>query len=134
MKFKTIPKQKDSFSTFFDTGTSPPFELCETFFQKIFNVSKGSLLQFLIFRNKMDVKKPQRFTPKGFRYYDATYWRHFLRRNNSIILKIIFCFFLRFSVEQDGFFCCFQLRKGDFRVLCVSLRVFFGTVPFAYLR
>ena len=36
--------------------------------------------------------------------------------------------FLRFSVEKDVFFCCFQLGKNGFRDLCVSLRVFFGAV------
>ena len=40
----------------------------------------------------------------------------------------IFCLFLRISVEEDGFFCCFQLGKNGFRDLCPSLRVFFGAV------
>ena len=39
-----------------------------------------------------------------------------------------FLFFERFSVENDGFFCCFQLGRNGFRDLCVSLWVFFGAV------
>ena len=38
----------------------------------------------------------------------------------------IFC--LRFSVEKEWVFCCFQLGKNGFRGLRVSLRVFFGAV------
>ena len=38
----------------------------------------------------------------------------------------IFC--LRFSVEKEWVFCCFQLGKIGFRDLRVSLRVFFGAV------
>ena len=38
----------------------------------------------------------------------------------------IFC--LRFSVEKEWFFCCFQLGKNGFQGLRVSLRVFFGAV------
>ena len=33
-------------------------------------------------------------------------------------------FFETFSVENDEFFCCFLLRKNDFRDLCVSIWVF----------
>ena len=37
-------------------------------------------------------------------------------------------FYLRFSVEKEWVFCCFQLGKNGFRGLRVSLRVFFGAV------
>ena len=40
---------------------------------------------------------------------------------------LIFCF-LRLSVEQDGFFAVSIWGKSSFRALCISLRVFFGTV------
>ena len=58
-------------------------------------------------------------TPQGF----ATY-----RRPSKCSRKIlnffssIFC--LRFSVEKEWVFCCFQLGKNGFRGLRVSLRVF----------
>ena len=38
----------------------------------------------------------------------------------------IFC--LRFSVEKEWIFRCFQFGKNGFRGLRVSLRVFFGAV------
>ena len=44
------------------------------------------------------------------------------------ILKFFSIFCLRFSVEKEWVFCCFQLGKNGFRGLCVSLRVFFGAV------
>ena len=44
------------------------------------------------------------------------------------ILKFFSIFCLRFSVEKEWVFCCFQLGKNGFRGLRVSLRVFFGAV------
>ena len=46
-------------------------------------------------------------------------------KNFEIFFSI---FFLRFSVEKEWVFCCFQLGKNGFRGLRVSLRVFFGAV------
>ena len=43
-------------------------------------------------------------------------------------LKFFSSFCLRFSVEKEWVFCCFQLGKNGFRGLRVSLRVFFGAV------
>ena len=34
--------------------------------------------------------------------------------------------FLRFSIEEDGIFAVSSWGKGDFRVSCVSLPVFFA--------
>ena len=44
------------------------------------------------------------------------------------ILNFFSIFCLRFSVEKEWVFCCFQLGKNGFRGLRVSLRVFFGAV------
>ena len=41
---------------------------------------------------------------------------------NFEFFSSIFC--LRFSVEKEWVFCCFQLGKNGFRDLRVSLRVF----------
>ena len=62
-------------------------------------------------------------TPQGF----ATYRRpsKMFSKNFEIFFSI-FC--LRFSVEKEWVFCCFQLGKNGFRGLRVSLRVFFGAV------
>ena len=44
------------------------------------------------------------------------------------VLSFFSIFCLRFSVEKEWVFCCFQLGKNGFRGLRVSLRVFFGAV------
>ena len=46
---------------------------------------------------------------------------------NSETNSSIFLFFERFSVEKDVFL-VFPVGENDFRVLCVSRRVFFGAV------
>ena len=77
---------------------------------------------FLNFCKKPNVLRELK-TPQSFRHY-ATYRRP---------LKIFENFFPQFSVFK-GFslrkmgFCCFQLGKNGFRDLCVSFRVFFGSV------
>ena len=81
--------------------SSPQFLLETKRFASIKNCSRFSALCDL----------PENFSLKIF------------RKVTNFIL--IFCFFLMFLVQKDGFFCCFQLKKNGFRDLCVSLRVFF---------
>ena len=93
MKCKTIPKQKDPLSTFFDR--LPFFRLCETF-RKFFNVSKGSSFIFLIFCKRMDV-----LLKYGWFSALCDLLQTFLKKIENFS---VFRFFERFSVEQDGFF------------------------------
>ena len=62
--------------------------------------------------------------------FSKIFWKNFGKFLKKIQKNFpsIFCLFLRFSVEEDGLFCCFQLGKKGFRELCPSLRVFFGAV------
>ena len=108
--FTSIPKQK--VLTFFGTmrlfGFVRLFSALWDFFSKFFKCPQRVLFSiFLIFCKRTNVKKSQRVP--------------FFR-----IFGTFFC--LRFSVEKEWVFCCFQLGKNGFRGLRVSLRVFFGAV------
>ena len=63
---------------------------------------------------------------RGLLKISALYQEIFFEKSSKIFFN--FSFFFRFSAEQDGVFCCFPLAKNTFRALCISLRVFFGTV------
>ena len=140
--FPSIPKQK--VLTFFGTRRLPPFSKGiffilnlgflrpSTLYPICFFLKTGvfcmRLLKFFIeaplnVHKKRNVLRALR-TPQGFRHY-ATYRRPSLN-NFSIKFGNFFQFsvFQRFSVEKDGFFCCFQLGKNGFRDLCVFLWVF----------
>ena len=92
----------------------PIFFLCD-FFWICFHRSLCSIFT----RNETFCER----TPQGF----ATYRRPSkMFSKNFEFFSSIFC--LRFSVEKEWFFCCFQLGKNGFRGLRVSLRVFFGAV------
>ena len=71
-----------------------------------------------------DFKKIAGDLQKNFRKYfgkiSENFWKNFKK-----IFPSIFCLFLRFSVEEDGFFCCFQLGKiGFWRLMPIPSGIF----------